>query len=96
MSWLIVPNIFGVPVIFVVSWLIVSTKFGMSVIYNVFLSCDGEISCLFPYFLYMVDSTKQPASVGLAQACPNHEVMLYHIPFSHLCAKTSRACTFDD
>ena len=30
------------------------------------LSCDGEVSRLFPYFLYMVDSTKRPASVGLA------------------------------
>ena len=27
---------------------------------------DGEVSRLFPYFLYMVDSTKQPTSVGLA------------------------------
>ena len=26
----------------------------------------------------------------------NHEAMLHHIPFSYLCVKTSRACTFDD
>ena len=26
----------------------------------------------------------------------NHKVMLYHIPFSHLCVKTSTARTFAD
>ena len=57
---------------FIVSWLIVPTIFGRVVIYNVILSCDGEVSRLFPYFLYMVDSTKRPASVGLAQARPNN------------------------
>ena len=40
--------------------------------YNIILSRDGKVSRLFPYFLYMVDSTKWPASVGLAQARPNN------------------------
>ena len=53
-------------------WLIVPTIFGALVIYNVILSCDGEVSCLLPYFLYMVDSMKRIASVGLAQARPNN------------------------
>ena len=64
--------------VFIVSWLIVPTTFGVPVIYNVVLSCDGEISRLFPYFLYMVDSTKQPASVGLAQARPNEVFVHYY------------------
>ena len=50
--------------------------FGVSVIYNIILSYDGEVSCLFPYFLYMVDSTKRLASVGLAQARPNKYVSM--------------------
>ena len=58
--------------VFIVSWLIVPTIFGVSVIYNMTLSCDGEVSRLFPYFLYMVDSTKRPATVGLAQARANY------------------------
>ena len=57
--------------VFIVSWLIVPTIFIVSVIYNVILSYDGEVSRLFPYFLYMVDSTEQLASVGLTQARPN-------------------------
>ena len=60
--------------VFIVSWLIVPTIFGMSVIYNVILSCDGKVSHLFLYFLYMADSMKRPASVGLAQAHPNHDI----------------------
>ena len=36
--------------VFIMSWLIVPTIFGVSVIYNVILSCDGEVSRLFPYF----------------------------------------------
>ena len=57
--------------VFIVSWLIVPTIFGAAVIYNMILLCDGKVSRLFLYFLYMVDSTKRPASVGLAQARPN-------------------------
>ena len=41
------------------------------VVIYVILLCDGKVSRSFPYFLYMVDSTKRPASVGLAQARPN-------------------------
>ena len=43
-----------------------------AIIYNVILLCDGEvIVTYFHIFLYMIDSTKWLASVGLAQAHPN-------------------------
>ena len=52
-------------VIYNVSWLIISAIFGHIIIYVV-LSRVGKASRLFLYFLFMVDSMKQPASVGLA------------------------------
>ena len=66
------------------SWLIIPAIFGCVVIYNVVLSCDGKVSWLFPYFLHMVDSMKQTASVGVAQARPNY-LYQYHLPsYDHL------------